>query len=94
MYRPVCVGPVRKPHCWFFHEAAQIRIIFSINIGLIKRTVNDLIDSNGNIYTFEGLKERYKIRGTFLDYGAFIRKIPRAWQEKINANTDICINEV
>ena len=22
--RPVCVGPVRKPHCWFCHEAAQI----------------------------------------------------------------------
>ena len=27
------------------------------------RTVNDLIDSNGNIYTFEGFKEIYKIRG-------------------------------
>ena len=25
-------------------------------------------------------------------YEAVIRKIPRAWQEKINANTDICIN--
>ena len=24
LYRPVCVGPVRKPHCWFSHEAAQI----------------------------------------------------------------------
>ena len=23
-YRPVCVGPVRKPQCWFSHEAAQI----------------------------------------------------------------------
>ena len=23
LYRPVCVGPVRKPHCWFSHEAAQ-----------------------------------------------------------------------
>ena len=22
LYRPVCVGPVRKPHCWFSHEAA------------------------------------------------------------------------
>ena len=44
------------------------------------------------MYTFEGLKEIYKIRGTFLDYEAVIRKIPRAWQEKINANTDICIN--
>ena len=22
LYRPVCVGPLRKPHCWFSHEAA------------------------------------------------------------------------
>ena len=27
LYRSVCVGPVRKPHCWFSHEAAQILII-------------------------------------------------------------------
>ena len=24
LYRPVCVGPVRKPHRWFSHEAAHI----------------------------------------------------------------------
>ena len=24
LYRPVCVRPVRKPHCWFSHEAAHI----------------------------------------------------------------------
>ena len=24
LYRPVCVEPVRKPHCWFSHEAAQM----------------------------------------------------------------------
>ena len=24
LYRPVCVGPVQKPHCWFSHEAALI----------------------------------------------------------------------
>ena len=23
LYSPVCVGPVRKPHCWFSHEVAQ-----------------------------------------------------------------------
>ena len=27
LYRPVCVRPVRKPHCWFSHEAAHILII-------------------------------------------------------------------
>ena len=24
LYRPVCVGPVRKPHCWFSHKAAHM----------------------------------------------------------------------
>ena len=24
LYRLVCVGPVRKPHCWFSHEAAHM----------------------------------------------------------------------
>ena len=24
LYRSICDGPVRKPHCWFSHEAAQI----------------------------------------------------------------------
>ena len=24
LYRSVCVGPVRKPHCWFSHETAQM----------------------------------------------------------------------
>ena len=26
LYRSVCVGPVRKPHCWFSHEVAQTLI--------------------------------------------------------------------
>ena len=26
LYRPVCVGPVRKPHCWFSHEAAHLYV--------------------------------------------------------------------
>ena len=24
LYSPVCVGPARKPHCWFSHEAAHM----------------------------------------------------------------------
>ena len=24
LYRPVCVGPVQKPHCWFSQKAAHI----------------------------------------------------------------------
>ena len=32
LYRPVCVGPVWKPHCWFSHETAQILNILFITI--------------------------------------------------------------
>ena len=28
LYRSVCVGPVRKPHCWFSHEMAQIMVAY------------------------------------------------------------------
>ena len=34
LYRLVCVGPVRRPHCWFSHEAAHITY-FSIVIRII-----------------------------------------------------------
>ena len=27
LYRPVCVGPVRKPHCWFSHKAAHFIVL-------------------------------------------------------------------
>ena len=27
LYRPVCVRPVRKPHCWFSHEVAQTNVL-------------------------------------------------------------------
>ena len=29
LYRPVCVRPLRKPHCWFSHEAAQTSAVGS-----------------------------------------------------------------
>ena len=29
LYSPVCVGPVRKPHCWFSHEAAHMLLLCS-----------------------------------------------------------------
>ena len=32
LYRPVCVGPVRKPHCWFSHEEAHLITKFAIHI--------------------------------------------------------------
>ena len=33
LYRPVCVGPDRKPHCWFSHEAAHMFSSFNFLMG-------------------------------------------------------------
>ena len=36
LYRSVCVRPGRKPHCCFSQEAAQMFIIFTVAVDLIK----------------------------------------------------------
>ena len=50
------------------------------------KTIGDLLDNNGNFYTFDRLKEIYRVRGTFLNYENILRKIPNEWKNIINAN--------
>ena len=40
LYRPVCVRPVRKPHCWFSHEAAQCSYKPTVMLPLYSIVVN------------------------------------------------------
>ena len=35
------------------------------------KTIGDILDDNGNFYTFDRLKEIYRVRGTFLNYEFF-----------------------
>ena len=53
LYRPVCVGPGRKPHCWFSHEVAQIILngnyiflFFAVGI-LVTAADNDISMAEG-----------------------------------------------
>ena len=46
--------------------------------------VSDITDGEGNIYQFEALKTKYNLRGTYLDFQAFIRRIPEVWKNEIN----------
>ena len=32
LHRPVCVRPVRKPHCWFSHEAAHMLNVYETHL--------------------------------------------------------------
>ena len=35
LYRPVCVGAVRKPHGWFSHEVAQLCLLCTVHSGYL-----------------------------------------------------------
>ena len=50
---------------------------FAFAIGMIKGIVlvSDIIDDEGNLYQFEALKTKYNLRGTNLDFQAFIRRL-------------------
>ena len=41
------------------------------------RYISDLFDESENLFEFDTLKNRYSLRGTFLDYQSVIRKIPK-----------------
>ena len=50
------------------------------------KTIGDILDDNGNFYTFDRLKEIYRVRGTFLNYENILQKIPNQWKNIINEN--------
>ena len=46
LYRPVCVGPVRKPHCWFSHETAHmLKVSFTINLTILIYNVYFMVEN-------------------------------------------------
>ena len=50
------------------------------------RVVQDIVSENGELYTFEQLKNIYNINGTFLDYQHLIHNIHPTWIIQINDN--------
>ena len=55
------------------------------------RHISDILDEHGNIYQFDGLKTRYNLRGTFLDFHSLLRKIPNEWKNILNNNKVVSI---
>ena len=43
LYSSVCVGPVRKPHCWFSHETAQLLLSKVIRHGQRNHTIPEIV---------------------------------------------------
>ena len=50
------------------------------------KTIGDILDDNGNFYTFDRLKEIYRVRVTFLNYENILQKILNQWKNIINEN--------
>ena len=54
------------------------------------RVIHDLISEEGVFYSFEQLKAKYNIRGTFLDtfldYQHVLNSISQVWKDQINMN--------
>ena len=48
--------------------------------------IYDLISEEGIFYSFEQLKAKYNIRGTFLDYQHVLNNISQVWKDQINMN--------
>ena len=48
LYRSVCVGPVRKPHCWFSHEVAQTKLsVLSVTVAETDETPAPMYNTVG-----------------------------------------------
>ena len=56
------------------------------------RYISGLFDESGNLFEFDMLKNRYGLRGTFLDYQSVIRKIPKNWMTVVSNNKILCIS--
>ena len=48
--------------------------------------VQDIVSENGELYTFEKLKNIYNINGTFLEYQHLVHNILPTWIIQINDN--------
>lgn len=55
------------------------------------RVIKDLLNEEGIFYSFEQLKEKYNIRGTFLDYQHVLNSIPQIWKDQINMNRALIV---
>ena len=90
MYRLVCVGPVKKTHCWFSHEAAQFCSlddgVYIVNSIFIRKFACNLKRSRTEVQKRSGLfslnkasEKRFAgqpITGSFNSKG-IVRSTPR-----------------
>lgn len=52
------------------------------------RNIIDLVNEEGMFYNFNELKNKYNIRGPFLDLHRLISHLPNPWKNKIQENVE------
>ena len=53
--------------------------------------MSDRYDEQGNLCSFETLKVRFGLKGTFLEYHSLVKKNPAYWNVLVNSNKIVCI---
>ena len=71
LYRPVCVGPVRKPQCWFSHEVAQIIVNNCYQCRRIYRSKETVINKQYRLIRVLGFTGMTYLLQTFRYYCLF-----------------------
>ena len=55
--------------------------------------IKDILTKEGTFFKFSDLKQRFKIKDTYLDYIRLQKKLPKTWRELINNKSieNICL---
>ena len=72
------IGQVLESPLWYNENLGQGKAFFKNWYEKGIQVLLDIISEDGEFYTFEELKAKYDIKGTFLDYHSLINNIPES----------------
>ena len=80
------IGHVLEAPLWNNEKIGRGKMFFKNSYENGIRVVQDIVLEDGELYTFEQLKNIYNINGTFLDYQHLVNDIHPTWLIQINDN--------
>ena len=80
------IGHVLEAPLWYNEKIGRGKMFFKNWYENGIRVVQDIVSENGELYTFEQLRNIYNINGTFLDYQHLVHNIHPTWIIQINDN--------
>ena len=80
------IGHILESPLWYNDKIGRGKVYFKSWYEKGIRVVQDIINENGSLYTFEQLKTLYNINGTFLHYHQLMNGISPLWINQIIDN--------